>query len=117
MATPVIQLLRADPDLAEHLEEDARAQALDAVRARVFRVPKGPWHPPDIDHGATGLLLLEGLMVRTLRLGPASSSEIVGPTDIIRPWETDLIPHVLPTITDWRVLEEEIGRASCRDRV
>jgi hypothetical protein len=106
MATPVIQLLRADPDLAEHLQPDARDEAIEHVRARVFRVPKGPWQPPDIDHGATGLLLLDGLMVRNLRLGPASSSEIVGPTDIIRPWETDLIPRVLPTVTDWRVLEE-----------
>jgi CRP/FNR family transcriptional regulator, cyclic AMP receptor protein len=106
MATPVVQLLQADPDLAENLEGDAREQAMELVRARVFRVPEGPWHPPDIDHGATGLLLLDGLMVRTLRLGTASSSEIVGPSDIIRPWESDLIPSVLHTATDWRVLEE-----------
>jgi hypothetical protein len=106
MATAVVQLLHADPDLGEHMPAQAREQATELVRARVFRVPKGPWHPPDIDHGATGLLLLDGLMVRTLRLGPASSAEIVGPTDIIRPWETDLIPRVLHTATEWRVLDE-----------
>ncbi|MGI8863040.1 MAG: hypothetical protein ACR2JH_01350 [Solirubrobacteraceae bacterium] len=106
MSAAVIQLLRADPDLAEHMRPDAREQATDLVRVRVFRVPKGIWQPPEIDHGTTGLLVLEGLMVRTLRLGPVSSSEVVGPTDIIRPWEKDLIPSVLPALADWRVLHE-----------
>jgi CRP-like cAMP-binding protein len=45
-------------------------------------------------------------MVRTVRLGPASASEVVGPTDIIRPWENDLIPSVVPALSDWRVLED-----------
>jgi CRP/FNR family cyclic AMP-dependent transcriptional regulator len=101
----VIQLLEADPDLGETMNPEARRQATAIVRARVFHVQKGPWHPPEIDHGAMGLLLLDGLMVRTLRLGPTSSSEIVGPSDIIRPWEHDLIPSLVPTLTEWHVLE------------
>lgn len=106
MGTNVIQLLRADPDLAEHMPPQAREQATELLRARVFRVSKGPWRPPEIDHGTTGLLVLGGLMVRTLRLGPVSSTELVGPSDIIRPWEHDLIPSVLPSLADWRVLHE-----------
>jgi hypothetical protein len=35
-----------------------------------------------------------------------SSAEVVGPTDIVRPWETDLIPSVLPSTAEWRVLHE-----------
>lgn len=101
----MIELLQEDPDLAERMPPDARFQAMGIVRARVFGVPKGVWDPPEIDHGATGLLLLRGLMVRTLELGSVSSSEIVGPTDIIRPWENDLIPSVVPSLTSWRVLE------------
>jgi hypothetical protein len=84
----------------------AARQAHDLIRVRVFRVPKGPWQPPSIDHGTMGLLLLRGLMARTLHLGPVSSCEVVGPSDIIRPWETDLIPSLVPTTNDWRVLEE-----------
>jgi CRP/FNR family transcriptional regulator, cyclic AMP receptor protein len=101
----VIQLLREAPDLAENMPPDARRQATEIIRARVFRVPRGLWDPPDIDHGSTGLLVLDGLMVRTLTLGAVSSSEVVGPTDIIRPWERDLIPSVVPALTSWRVLE------------
>jgi CRP/FNR family transcriptional regulator, cyclic AMP receptor protein len=104
--TPVVRVLEADPDLAEHMSPEARRDAVDLVRARVFRVRKGEWHPPEIDHGATGLLLLDGLMVRTLRLGTVSSAEVVGPTDIIRPWENDLIPSLAPGVNEWRVLEE-----------
>jgi hypothetical protein len=46
MSTAVVQLLHADPDLGEHMPPQAREQATELVRARVFRVPKGPWHPP-----------------------------------------------------------------------
>lgn len=105
MPGAVIQLLREDPDLAEHMTAQARQQATELIRARVFRISKGTWDPPEIDHGTIGLLLLDGLMVRTLELGRVSSSEVVGPSDIIRPWETDLIPSVIPGVSSWRVLE------------
>lgn len=102
----IVHVLQADPDLGENLNQEASRQATELVRARTFLVPKGPWRPAEMDKGATGLLLLEGLMVRTLRLGPVSSSEVVGPTDIIRPWENDLIPSVVPSTAGWRVLED-----------
>ncbi len=105
MPAHIIHLLRTDPDLAEHMRPEARSVAAETIRARVFRVPKGPWQPPEIDHGTIGLLVLDGLMVRTLALGSVSSSEVVGPSDIIRPWEHELIPSVVPTLTSWRVLE------------
>jgi len=106
MDTPVVQILVADPDLAENMQPEARRQATQLLRARVFRVPKGHWQPPGIDHGTIGLMLLDGLMVRTLHLGSVSSSEVVGPTDIIRPWETNLLPSVVPASADWVVLHE-----------
>ena len=105
MPAAVIPLLEADPDLAEHMLSDARDQATDLIHVRVFRVAKGEWNPPHIDHGTLGLLLLEGLMVRTLRLGEVSSCEVVGPSDIIRPWENDLLPSLVPGLTSWRALE------------
>jgi len=106
MRVPIVHLLRADPDLAEDMPPEAREAAMEAIRVRTFKVPKGRWKPPELEHGATGLLLLDGLMVRTLTLGRVSSSEVVGPTDIIRPWENDLLPSLAPGVTDWRVLEQ-----------
>jgi len=87
------------------MASDSRKVATELIRVRTFRVSKGRWKPPELDRGATGLLLLDGLMVRTLALGRVSSSEVVGPTDIIRPWEDDLLPSLVPAVTDWRVLE------------
>lgn len=104
--TGVVNLLDVAPDLGGNLNETAFEQARQVIRIRVFRVPKGPWEPPKIDHGSTGLILLDGLMARTLRLGPVSSAEVIGPTDIVRPWETNLIPSVLPATAEWRVLHE-----------
>ena len=106
MPASAIYLLRADPDLAEAMSPEACEAATEAIRVRTFRVSKGRWKPPELDRGATGLILLDGLMVRTLRLGRVSSSEVVGPTDIIRPWEDDLLPSLAPGVTDWRVLEQ-----------
>lgn len=101
----VIHLLQEDPDLGEQMDPVSRRQAAQFIRATVHQVPKGCWQPPEIGPGATGLLLLEGLMARTLALGPVSSCEIVGPSDIIRPWEDDLLLDAVPTLTRWRVLE------------
>jgi CRP/FNR family cyclic AMP-dependent transcriptional regulator len=106
MRTTVVRLLDVDPDLGEHMDVDARAQATGLVRARVVGVPRGPWQPPEIDRGATGLLMIDGLMVRRLRMGAVSSSELVGPTDILRPWENDLIPASGPELAEWRVLDD-----------
>jgi CRP/FNR family cyclic AMP-dependent transcriptional regulator len=108
MRAPAIPLLRADPDLGEDMRPQDRQRATELIRVRTFKVAKGPWEPPELDHGATGLLLLDGLMVRTLALGRVSSSEVVGPTDIIRPWETDLLPSLVPAVTDWLVLESTL---------
>lgn len=104
--TSTISLLDADPDLGERMDPERRRLAAEIIRVRVFRVERGSWNPPDIDAGATGLMVLDGLIMRTLRLGGVSSAEVVGPTDVIRPWETSLIPSLAPALADWRVLEE-----------
>ncbi len=106
MSQAVVRLLDLDPDLAEHLDADSRRRASELVRARVFRVPNGVWQPPSLEADATGFMLLSGLMVRTLHLGPVASAELLGPTDVLRPWENDLIPSLTPTLTDWRVVAE-----------
>jgi CRP/FNR family transcriptional regulator, cyclic AMP receptor protein len=101
-----VHLLDVDPDLAEHLSAEERAQAHELVRLDVLHVPKGRWQPPLVERGATGLLVMAGLLAGSLRLGPVSSTELVGPGDIIRPWEEDLLPSLSPALTEWRALGE-----------
>lgn len=99
-------LLREDPDLAEYIPVAERQQATDSIRVHIFTVPRGEWEPPTLDHGTIGLLLLSGLMVRRIYLGKAGSADLVGPGDIGRPWEDDLIPGLSPYLSEWEVLAE-----------
>jgi CRP/FNR family transcriptional regulator, cyclic AMP receptor protein len=101
----LVHILRADPDLAEGLAPEMARQAEELVRARGFEIPAGAWRPPELAPGAIGLLILDGLMARTVRLGNCSSSELVGPGDILRPWEQNLIPSLVPAEAEWTVIE------------
>ena len=58
------------------------------------------------DGSATiGLLILDGIVLRTLSIGDRSSTELVGSGDLLRPWQTDEADGMLPCRVEWRVLE------------
>jgi hypothetical protein len=102
----VAYVLREDPDLADGLAPADRAVAEDLLCAPVLRVDGPTWRPPDRrDDGTYGLLLLDGLLARRLRIGRAVNTELLGCGDIIRPWDE---PHsradVIAAQLDWRVL-------------
>ena len=88
-----------DPATAEHLRTRL------AVR-RAWAEP-GPWAPvfreADLA-GHLGLLVIEGLLVRTLHLAGRECSEIVGPGDLLRPWEADDGGGSVDHASEWRVL-------------
>ena len=107
-----VQLLDVDPDLGEHLSAEDRKRA--SIQLEIVRVPRGPWQPPTIERGGTGLLVCAGLLARRLHLGTVSSTELVGPGDILRPGEDDLVSSLSPALTDWRALED--SRAAVIDR-
>jgi CRP/FNR family cyclic AMP-dependent transcriptional regulator len=90
-------VLDADPDLAVGL---TRAQ-IDAVRAStVARViaaePQEAWRPPTapLADGALGLLILDGLLVRDVRLAGVGCTELLGTGDLLRPWTQE--DHSVP---------------------
>jgi hypothetical protein len=101
-----VRLLEVDPDLGEWLPSAERERARELVRLRLLHVPRGPWDPPKIEIGATGLIVISGLLVRQVALGGVSSTEVVGPSDIIRPREDGLIPDPAAPRARWRVIEE-----------
>jgi CRP/FNR family cyclic AMP-dependent transcriptional regulator len=102
----VVRLLEADPDLGEHMALQARRLATQAVQARVVAIGAGPWEPPVMPAGAIGLLILDGLMVRKVRVGRSSSTELLGPFDVLRPGPSEALPPLLPDTTEWRLLKE-----------
>jgi CRP/FNR family transcriptional regulator, cyclic AMP receptor protein len=103
--TRTVFVLEQDPDLAGSLSPQEREQASHVMRARVIDVPKGRWQPPEVERGAFGVLILDGLMTRSVAFGRASSAELAGPGDILRPREDALLDGATPGVSDWRVLE------------
>jgi CRP/FNR family transcriptional regulator, cyclic AMP receptor protein len=103
------RLVEKDPELFEGLPAHARRQALASVVVPVLELQRGAW-PGDVpglstSSGSLGLLVLEGTMIRNVRVGRQPRSELIGQGDLARPWEHDGETASMPFGTDWRVLE------------
>jgi hypothetical protein len=87
----------------EHVEEAAAASI-----ARVIDVPAGMWtaqQHADAARGGIGLLCLEGFVLRKVGMRTSFGAELLGPGDILRPWQQDGDDGVLPAgDTSWRVI-------------
>ncbi|HET9103260.1 MAG TPA: Crp/Fnr family transcriptional regulator [Solirubrobacteraceae bacterium] len=97
-------ILEADPDLAEGLSPEDRRSATRALRSPVIVAGRPRWEPPSYDPGRTyGLLVLEGLLGRRVKVGPAVGTELLSCGDILRPWDEPHMWELLPPELDWRV--------------
>jgi hypothetical protein len=103
---PRIPLLRLD----EALLPGADRVAYQQLTAPVLHTRRGSWTMPERlrEQGAPwlGLLLVDGLMIRTVRVSGLECCELLGPGDVIRPWDGDDDLAPLATGVSWRVLEE-----------
>ncbi|WP_249010165.1 Crp/Fnr family transcriptional regulator [Conexibacter sp. DBS9H8] len=100
-----VRLLDIDPDLGAGLDAAMFARARELLRAPVFEVGRGARTLPECDSdSAFGLLVLSGLLGRRLRVCQAHATELLGPGDILRPWDPfDSLQSVPPEV-DWRSL-------------
>jgi CRP/FNR family transcriptional regulator, cyclic AMP receptor protein len=79
-----ISLSDIDPELTE------ASPQLASLSVEVIVAPAGEWSIDD--EGVTperapgGLLVLEGLLAREVRVGAQVAMELLGPTDTLRPW-------------------------------
>src|SRR4051794_41869395 len=69
------------------MREDASIYAL----AHTEWIEPGEWHPPATANGAgsLGLLVLDGFLVRHVRVIGRPPSELLGPGDLLHPGEPD----------------------------
>ena len=99
-----IYLLREDPDLGAALSPSDRERFEQLLQAPVIRLRGNTWQPPTSEHvGVYGLLVLDGVLGRRLRLGDSTSLELLGRGDILRPWQDPPEAAVSARI-EWRVL-------------
>ena len=101
-----VRILDEDPDLGAGLSAEDVAAATRALVAPVLSVEGPHWEPPDYDpHTTYGLLILDGLLGRRLRVGRAVATELLSSGDIVRPWEEQLISGLSEPTLDWRVFQ------------
>jgi hypothetical protein len=97
-------------DLDEALLPDAGEIARRRLTAPVMRVRRGGWTVPDALRERReqwlGLLVVDGLMIRTVRVSQLECCELIGPGDVIRPWSGDDDIAPLASGASWRVVED-----------
>lgn len=105
---PPVRLVDEDPDLFAALppsgQLDARARAI----APVIRLERGPWSADVTDisdqDSCLGLLVLDGLLLHSVVVVHEPRSEIVGPGDVLRPWQQLSEVASVPFATYWQVV-------------
>ena len=104
----LIALLDADPDLGRLLDGDALAEARRKLVVRQHTVSPGPWDGERLrDAGPehVGLFVVEGVMTRELALADNVSAELIGPGDVVRPWQASGPERLVPVGVRWTVLQ------------
>jgi CRP/FNR family cyclic AMP-dependent transcriptional regulator len=105
-----VRLPDIDPSLLGRLPPRLAAAAREQLVARAVRLDAGRWDPrPGELHGDfrdwLGLLILDGLIVRGVDVDGLRCCELLGPGDVLRPWDDDG-SATLATVATWRVLED-----------
>jgi CRP/FNR family cyclic AMP-dependent transcriptional regulator len=104
-----IRLLEAQPDLADGLSPEDEADARRHVVALLHSIEVGPWEPAaryQPDPAFMGLLVVDGMIARDVELGGRRCSELLGPGDLLRPWDYDEGDMAsVPSESAWSALE------------
>src|SRR3954449_4362176 len=108
LRTPeMVRLLEVDPDLGSLLTGQRRADAERELAVRTHQVPVGPWDVSRLSGASAdhvGLLLVDGVLSRELVVADQVSAELLGPGDLVRPWQTGNRASLLPVDAVWSVL-------------
>ncbi len=98
-------ILEEDQELAAHIPKHHRQRVGPLFSAPVIQVACGAWAIPLLDPATTyGLLLLDGLVGRRVALVNATAMEILGPGDIMRPWDDPSLTDAVDLQAGWEIL-------------
>jgi len=104
---PIIRLLEAHADLRQGLDAQQAAAATARVVVRTVHLPEGRWAPSDFGSERAeqlALLIIEGLLSRTVTLGGRTVVELLGDEDLLQPWDDHFEPTSVPAEVTWTVL-------------
>jgi CRP/FNR family transcriptional regulator, cyclic AMP receptor protein len=102
------RLLDLDPSLTAGLSAPRLIAARRDLVVGVRRMETGMWRPGRDEYaarGGIGLLIVGGFMVRRVEVAHRAAGELLGPGDLLRPWQDDGEHAVYPFSSGWRVLD------------
>ncbi len=102
-----VRLLDADPDLGGLLTGTRRQEAERELVVRVHRLGVGVWDVSRLEGAGAdhvGLLLLDGVIAREVIVADHVSAELLGPGDLVRPWQDATKADLLPVDVLWSIL-------------
>jgi hypothetical protein len=103
----LVSVLDVDAALAELVPPEQRTQARQATSAATISYPAGSWQEPlsvDQVRDGYGLLLLEGIMLRRAGIEGRHAAELLGPGDLLRPFQHEGTDATLAVEWTWRVV-------------
>src|ERR687897_128192 len=106
-ASEAVRLLEADAELGALLSPGRRAEAERELVVRTHRLSVGPWDVSRLSGASAdhvGLLVLDGVLSRELVVADHVSAELLGPGDLVRPWQASSGAGLLPVQAVWSVL-------------
>jgi len=107
VSSEVCRVLEEDGELAEAVPAEWRELAVKECLARTISLPAGPWRASQtgVSGEGIGLLVLQGLLIRRVGVDGRFGAELLGAGDLLRPWQGEDEPPMLPITTGWRVIE------------
>jgi CRP/FNR family transcriptional regulator, cyclic AMP receptor protein len=100
----MVPLLDLDPDLARYVPADRQEQAARETLVHVTQLEQGQWDVERLlaaDAGHVGLLIIDGLLGHELLAHDVASMELLGPGDLVRPWDESNEVHLLRAVVRW----------------
>jgi len=114
----IASLLDLDVELAAALSTADVARARSELAVSLARFAPGPLNTAQIARAGarlSGLLIVRGTLAREVILADVSSLELLGPGDLIRPWDARAEDSLLSYEEQWSVLAE--ARLAVIDRL
>ena len=117
VASDHCHVLVIDPELAEGLDGERLQRARRDSMSATMVLEEGPWDPfgpGERVRGGIGLLVLTGVIVRRVGADGRYGAELLGPGDLLRPWQHQGEDATLPFHTTFRVTQR--ARVALLDR-
>ena len=108
-AAPRSCVLMSDPELAAGIEPPRSELAIRSSAAATLDVSVGPWSPGGLEtdlRGGFGLLVLSGMAARTVACDGRTAAELLGPGDLLNPWQCGRRHETIEVEAYWTVLTD-----------